>query len=147
MTKPTSEDLSYLAGIIDGEGTFNIYRKQVRDRWKYTARIYVVNTDKRLIDWLQETFGGLVYARTHSQWKTRYEWIIEGTATDALLSSIHSRLIIKRDQCRVVQDFRATMRNRRPITESDYQLRSSLYDLLRQLNARNTPLPRVAIDA
>ena len=71
------QQIIYLAGIMDGEGTFNIGHHNKSSR-HLNSRIYVVNTDERLINWLHTHFGGLIYSRNskgNPHWKTKFEWI------------------------------------------------------------------------
>jgi len=59
MAAPTEFEWSYLAGILDGEG--NIFLQIKSDRAKTCAlniRVRIANTDKDLMDWIQEKFGG-----------------------------------------------------------------------------------------
>ena len=49
------QDVIYLAGIMDGEGSFYIGQDAKRER-NFNSRIVIVNTDIKLIDWLHKTF-------------------------------------------------------------------------------------------
>ena len=66
----TVAQLAYLAGIIDGEGSIYIGNFSCNKKTKvpyYQTNIQVTNTDKTLIDWLFDIFGGLVTTRTKKQ--------------------------------------------------------------------------------
>jgi len=133
--------LSYLAGIMDGEGTFYI---GVNGN-KFNSRMYVVNTDERLIEWLKNTFGGLVYKRNslkNPQWKTRYEWIIEKSRIDPICKAVIPFLIIKRDQAELMINFRQTFtKNRRPkITDEIRINRLAFCENMKKLNHRSSSL-------
>ena len=58
---------SYLAAIIDGEGTIAINKHNKPGRagvnQSYAVEMTVVNTDKRLMDFLIKNFGGQYYTR------------------------------------------------------------------------------------
>ena len=105
----TEPQLAYLAGIVDGEGCVNIYRGGKRPRMDYAGRIYVVSTDRCLIDWLQGLFGGMTYTRrVREGYKPKHEWVVERRMTDAIISGILPYVVIKRDQLELLQRFNAT---------------------------------------
>ena len=52
ITIPIEPDLSYIAGIVDGEGSIRFHRER--------PFIAIYNTDTRLMDWLQKKLGGHV---------------------------------------------------------------------------------------
>jgi len=141
----TVSQLAYLAGIIDGEGCINIYRSGKYPRTDYSIRIYVVSTDKILIDWLQTTFGGLQYKReTRSGWKTKYEWIVERRLFDQLCNAVLPYIIIKKAQLELALRFRdsfgpLTHKSNGQIMPLSPQIRAFRYECfveMRRLNGR-----------
>lgn len=54
------ERFAYLAGLIDGEGTITITRhtQQNRRTYQYKPFVWVVNTDKKMIEFVVENFVG-----------------------------------------------------------------------------------------
>ena len=90
----SSETLAYFAGILDGEGYIRTDPKHIC--------IQIVNTDKNLIDWLHNVFGGTVSFRNmkdkpncKDQWKwhlTRKDRVLN------LLYHIYPLLIVKREK-------------------------------------------------
>jgi len=138
----TEAQLAYLAGIIDGEGSFYIGITKNR---KFNCRIYVVNTNEDLIKWLKETFGGLIYKRTsikNPHWKTRYEWVLDKTAIDPVCQQIIPYLIIKKKHAEIMIDFRNSfIKGKRPvITEYILAFRRACHEEIKKLNHR-TSLP------
>lgn len=97
------EDMAYLAGILDGEGTIGIYYHEKRN--SYRVKISVVNTYKPLIDWIASVFGGYIYQRNHMKWKTRYEWHL-GEDSIELIRSLIPFLKVKKEQAIIAVDFR-----------------------------------------
>jgi len=96
----------YLAGIIDGEGHF--YRPFVKKGNSESGygepRLIVANTDKALIDWLAENFGGYVYAQKkqkehHIQ---AYQWVVAGQRAVMIASMVSPFLIVKKEQVKKV---------------------------------------------
>lgn len=131
-------ELAYLAGIIDGEGSFYIGCT----RSKFNSRLYVVNTDIKVIQWLKNTFGGLTYKRNslkNPQWKTRYEWIIEKAKIDSFCKKIIPYLIIKKEHANIMIKFRSTFQEiRRPVPIETMSLRFELMNELKKLNHRSS---------
>jgi len=92
------EDMSYLAGLVDGEGCFylansrnghGIYHRQ--------PRIIVSNTNKDVMDWLKDNFGGYVTTtyKKNPKHKTMYQWIVVGQRALMLANWLKPLLIIK----------------------------------------------------
>ena len=51
--------IAYLAGLIDGEGTVNLYKnKDAFEKWR--PHFFITNNSEKLISWLKNTFGGVV---------------------------------------------------------------------------------------
>ena len=105
--KWTDIELSYLAGIIDGEGCFCI---TIPDGKNHTLRMFVMSTSKCLIDYLYKTYGGFQYSRKkeNSTWKIRHEWFVDTKILDELLPLLKPFLIIKKEQCEIAITFRKT---------------------------------------
>jgi hypothetical protein len=90
------EDLIYLAGIIDGEGSIGISPNGA----SYIIKLQVYNNSLVLIKWVQKTFGGTIYTtepkkKAHARSYT-VRWL--GTAAVPLLRKVKSFLKIKRKQ-------------------------------------------------
>ena len=155
-------DISYLAGIIDGEGSIYIGNFSCNKTTKlpyYQTNIQVANTDKRLIDWLKETFGGLVNTRTRKQTpinsrKTVYMWTISGDRLTHICEEILPYLICKKRQAEIMLKMRATFETGSPnrLSLETRHLRESLMNEMRSLHIRTHsyknkgPLPRITID-
>lgn len=133
--------LAYLAGIIDGEGTF--YIGITNKGRKFNSRIYVVNTNEELIKWLKDTFGGLIYKRTsksNPQWKTRYEWVLDKSAIDTVCHLLIPYLIIKKKHAEIMIDYRNSfIKGKRPVI-SEYILafRKACHEQIKILNHRTS---------
>ena len=134
----TNTKLAYLAGIIDGEGCFNIYRSGKRPRVDYALRVQIMNTSEALTDWLIANFGGTVIKRpSNFGWKTRYEWFFCKSQIDELIVLTLPYLVIKTKQAQVALAFRKTFLVREhPLSAKTRELRESLYLQMRVLNAK-----------
>ena len=114
MPSWTDTELAYLAGIIDGEGCFSI--STVRKH--HGARLDVVNTNARLIDWLHQRFDGTVIFRDHPgdhvwKWKPSFTWTLCGRNMMDVLTAIAPFMIIKDAQARLLLEYLETVR---PVT-------------------------------
>ena len=131
--------LAYAAGIIDGEGSFYIGCNKSLNN-KFNSRVYVVNTDIRLIQWLKQTFGGLTYSRKsikNQNWKTKYEWILEKSRIDEFCHKILPYLIIKKQHAEIMIKFRKTFRKQsRPVPQDILTTRFECLQNLKKLNHR-----------
>lgn len=105
--KWTDIQLSYLAGIIDGEGCFCITKPGNKT---HVIRLFVMNTFKPLIDYLYKTYGGFQYSRKKENrtWKIRHEWFVDSQILDELLPLLKPFLINKKKHCDIAITFRKT---------------------------------------
>lgn len=115
MSKQTK--VAYAAGIIDGEGSFSIskqysrrkdiYNTKVKKCW-HRLRIQICNTNKEVLYWFKETFGGLVFeTKPTVTGKPVYHWnlgIVEQNTENFLLAII-PYLIIKKQQALLALEF------------------------------------------
>lgn len=121
-------DYAYLAGLFDGEGhitltkskpaegalrkyvgkTHTTFRPARVASWQFCLNIGITNTDKRLINWLEEKFGGTHYTdKRHQQnWKSAYRWRLLGRShQERVLLAILPYMVIKREQASLALDF------------------------------------------
>lgn len=159
--KPT--DIAYLAGIIDGEGSIYIGNFSCNPKTKipyYQTNIQVTNTDKALIDWLKNTFGGLISTRTRKQMpansrKQVYIWTITGERLTHLCEEILPYLICKKRQAQIMLKMRETFELsycNQTLPRDILYIRQALMDEMRSLHVRTHSyknkghLPRITID-
>ena len=62
-------DIKYLAGFFDGEGCVEINPNKIQDR------ISVVNTNKIILECIQETFGGTIYSKKIFGLSKKPQWV------------------------------------------------------------------------
>lgn len=111
MTKISERDLGYIAGIVDGEGCITIVkqapnklRKEKNSRYGIVCQ--VANTDKRLIDWLHDCFGGSIrITEKREKWRTAWTWAIRSTQAFKFLKLIRDYSLIKQNQIDLVIEF------------------------------------------
>lgn len=151
----TIAQVAYLAGIIDGEGSIYIgnFSSNPKTGSKYyQTNIEITNTDKNLMDWIVNTFGGRLNTYTAKQLpknsrRTVYRWIATGERVTHLAEILLPYLIAKKRQCEIMIKMRETYK---PITgvirgvqgiqilDGDLlALRQSYFDEMRSLHCRN----------
>ena len=100
-------ELSYLAGLIDGEGCFLIRRVGT----SLQARVTIANTAKSVMDWLKNTFGGCWWEtqRPEENHKNLFTWEMSGKLIQKLLPQIFPYLIIKQEPAKIILEFLSTL--------------------------------------
>jgi hypothetical protein len=88
------DKLSYLAGIIDGEGHF--YKSRSGNH--YYPRIVVEQKEKALIDWLKNNYGGNVTFQHRPNGNEIYRWVLQSKQAIELANKIKHLLIVKKSQ-------------------------------------------------
>ena len=114
MRAPTEIEKAYLAGIIDGEGSFIIYLKsggKRPDRKFHRCMLSVANTDHDLILYMQDLLGGRIGqtqgALAHH--RTVYRLVVEGRTLSDVTLSVLPYLRVKRRQADLVLEMLRTM--------------------------------------
>jgi hypothetical protein len=113
----TDAELSYLAGIIDGEGTITVFHPKSRPATVFEQIVTVETTSKILTDWLVIHFGGQVYFRERpinlpqgiQSKRSRWKWTLRKSEIDNIVPAILPFLVIKHEQAELMIEFRALM--------------------------------------
>lgn len=101
---------SYLAGIIDGEGTISIYRfsRKGATSTHHMLVIVVATTTPRLMVWLRRRFGGSFTARTPKPPRRKFwRWVIYQENAGQVLRACLPYLIVKSRHARLGLKFLA----------------------------------------
>lgn len=140
-TKWEIEKIIYLAALIDGEGSISIeiQSKSVRHSRKidyYSLRLLVINTCKKLMDWLQQSFGGNVRTRKKIEGrKTCYVWSIFSHNAAELLTTCKPYMIIKKNHALIFEEFASTMsRAHWRVPKEVMEKRKELYHKMKHTN-------------
>ena len=151
--------LSYLAGIMDGEGTISMCDKRImkrkskgirktkkvyRARVNFSTTVTICNTDLRLIEWLVANFGGGVShsKRQHEHWKSKITWIMPIKEISKILTAILPYLVLKKEQATLMIEARKSFdENLRQLQTTDevYNRRLEICQLIRCHNQRILP--------
>lgn len=137
-----STNLSYLAGIVDGEGCISLEK---RENNNYRIVISVANTDGRLIDWIFENFGGRIKIHNRGEiHKKSWKWIITGQKAISLIKDIIPFLIVKKNQAELILlldgkyiNYGRGKQELRGVPTEIMEERSNLYIKLRDLKKEN----------
>ncbi len=138
----TETELAYLAGILDGEGCLCIHHRTNRGRLSHAANISVVNTNARLIRWIQKRFGGGTRLREWNNGKYKDSWtwsLCGGAEITAVLTAILPYLVIKQEQAELILEFCTTHKSRGGVpklTDEVIQRRAQMKARLSVLNRK-----------
>jgi len=117
------EKFAYLAGIIDGEGSMHIrtLRTKTKRKYQFLPDIVVCNTDKRIIDWLYDNFGGRKSIRvsTNNNWKDRYYWFSNSMNVENIIKYIDKYIVIKKNHLKQFKRFYRLFRYSYPKDKSN----------------------------
>ena len=144
--------ISYLAGIIDGEGTIRINRcagdKTLRQLKRknpiHAGQISVGMTSKDVCDLLQSVLGGSVREeRVPDGRKVIYRWAITSRPmVIAALNKLMPYLIVKKEQAQAVLEFCEYWPEKNvhlALTPQELQRREDAFRKVRKLNAVGAP--------
>lgn len=105
--------MAYLAGAMDGDGSFSICKSMQGDRSPlYYPVIQLSNACEKIIDVLKETFGGRKHerqpyiAKDGGSRRTNYHWMIQRqTSCLPMLEKIIPYLILKKERAEHLMKF------------------------------------------
>jgi hypothetical protein len=150
---PNRDALIYLAAIVDGEGGLIISKHTSNHKrgYNYQARLEISNTDIRLVNWIENIFGGRIAVYSAKQTpknsrKTSYRWVCEGKRLTHVCELIYPFSIIKKEQIDIILKIRYSMQ--KPtiskgqcgvplLDESVLAYRHELYLALKKLHCRS----------
>lgn len=99
---------AYMAGLMDAEGCFSIYKVALKPsgRLVYQPRIVISSVDLPLIKWLVATFGGFYTSHVPKKGRVWYQWNRNGrkSATE-FLSDIIPYLRVKKQEALILKKF------------------------------------------
>ena len=154
----TKADIGWLAGFLDGEGSFMIL---VADRYGYRSwycSVAASSTSTRLLDRCKELAGGYITSKFKPKGKAKMSqiWTLKGLPLDDLLPKLLPYLIEKREQAGILLALRRETQhgNRKGehgvnTADSDtHRRREEMRMAVRALNHRgDTPIPHERVKA
>ena len=90
---------AYVAGIIDGEGSIDLYKTSAaKEKPRYALRVAVGITNEWMPQFLKFNFGGSIHCIVHStpKHKNCWLWVIQARQAGKFLSLIIPYLQLKR---------------------------------------------------
>jgi excisionase family DNA binding protein len=102
------EELSYLAGIVDGDGSIMIKKIKRKVSPDYRAHFKVTMVCEPLVRFVHETLGGrfVPCKNTNSNHRATFSVEMEGPRAEAALVKLLPYLKLKKEQAQVVLNFR-----------------------------------------
>lgn len=150
----SASDLGWTAGIVDGEGCINVWKRSRKGRtcrhpgWQ--VRVTVGNNDPRIINRLSTVFARLhpyTCSREPSRRRARsYSWLVAARAALIFLRVIQPYLISKAEQAALAIELQTRITNQvglqassgighgRHLSTAEILTRERLYDDMRELN-------------
>ena len=107
-TSTTSEQRSYVAGFLDGEGCLSVAWIRGSAVGLYIT-VNVTNTYLPILEDLKEVWGGNVVTIRNTEpgrWKQKYRWEVGGKYADRLLREVCPFLKVKAAQAALLLSFR-----------------------------------------
>jgi len=97
----TETELAYAAGIVDGEGSVCLIRS--RPGRFPSPQVSVCSTDRELVDWFKERFGGTIVCkkRRFAHHSDAYDWKLIDRNALRFLSMVRPYLTLNRKFARV----------------------------------------------
>jgi hypothetical protein len=135
----TPEELAYLAGFIDGEGSLQIQRRIHRNEFGewlgYSIYLDVGQTRRDILEYLKEQAGGGCIHHKPSVGNRKQSWMLRIMGSQALkfVSQIRPYLRVKSEIADVFLRFPMTGRK---TTDEQRQIKDALFLRARELNHR-----------
>lgn len=116
LNKLTPAEISYIAGIVDGEGCITISRgrnRATRGGYDYRGVICITNTSLKLMDWISERIDAKYYGRENGGklsifQKKIFNIVLQGTRSYVLADFLLPFLVIKKDKAACVIELHST---------------------------------------
>lgn len=101
---------AYLAGLIDGEGYLGIQKNKKEQNvggYGYIGVIKICMTDKALIKWLKDSFGGYFHERKgKGNRQDSYDWTLRNERNiKPFLDKVYPYLKVKKKQADILKKF------------------------------------------
>lgn len=144
---------AYLAGLIDGEGSLSIYRRNSNQTIKpftFSPVFKIGMTGKssaEIIRHIHQKYGGEIWIRDYDNgYKPCTMLAIRGKEVLNILKDIFPFLIVKKSQARIIYEYFSGSMSQKKwksqiMPDHEYIRRMRLYELIRDLNKKGTRKP------
>ena len=143
----------YLAGLLDGEGSLSLARRNHRDRSiEYSVRVAVYNCDRAVLEAVKKSWGGHLASvgPRHPEWRAAHSLIWTNSAAAGVLRALAPHLRVKARHAAALLRFQAHVnesgRSRDSagrllsITEREQRIRARFHAQLKSMNHRGSPV-------
>src|SRR5690349_13530687 len=112
----TIAEAAYMAGLMDGEGTFFIGNYSNTRNGFFQTVLKICSTDKCMIEWVYNTFGGWMSEYTSKQRAINckspvFTWAATGDRLTHICEIILPYLTAKKEQSMILLEMRKTYHN------------------------------------
>lgn len=110
-----TEKDAYLAGIIDGEGSFIIIARKAKQCISYKPSIEINNTSKELIDWIDNNYEGMSLPNPilKDRCKPIWTWVANHQHVIPIIDKVFPYLVIKKEQALLVKELAMSVNPKR----------------------------------
>lgn len=143
MKPITDVEAAYIAGMVDGEGSLGIYKKEPPGRnVSYAVAFNITNTNMEVLRWIKDKLGaGKIDPRPgrKKQHKPVHQLIFETEEITPILLRIKNHLIVKIEQAELVLQFIAETRpacNNNGLTIEEVIAKDVLFRAMKRLTVR-----------
>ncbi len=145
---PTHDDYVYLACFLDCEGCCQIRRAKYKHHsFTHTARLFVCNTYKPIIEEFHTIFGGTIelHPPQNPNWRMHYRWVIYGRQIAELAPLILPFSRVKHAQLELLLKFQNRVdayggsRRSGGVADEEIAWRQEQMDQMKVLNRRGSP--------
>lgn len=133
----STQELAYLAGIIDGEGTISISTDNKPTGYSvFILRLTISNSNVDLINWCLDrvSFKIQEYNRGNPKWNTQYILTLQSQEAKELIKLVYPYLVVKKAQAEAALEF--PLNGSRKYTNEERQDRQTICANLKTLNRR-----------
>lgn len=126
------EILPYVAGLMDGEGSITIgiskpsKKKQLKSP-SHWLQVGITNTNRELIGWLYEKFGGHISDNSHSPSRKKqrpcWAWRVMSNEAKDFLVSLYPYLRVKKRQAELAIAFQEERSGKTSKTPTEDQIK------------------------
>jgi hypothetical protein len=126
-------DATYAAGFFDGEGCVAIRKRT--DPLQYQLVAIVGNTDKGVLEWWVERFGGSLYTKkadARPKHRQMFVWETRSKKAATFLEQIRPYVRVKGNQIDAALEFQRTIgSNNRPVPDHVIAQREMFYQAMK----------------
>jgi hypothetical protein len=128
----------YIAGFVDGEGCFSIYKhqdKRIGKGYTYFPKFSIRNTNKYILTLIKKELGGRVFVSSKGNDKSRVVYGLEIQDLETIecaINKIDAHLILKKKQAEILLKYCKIRKEGKNYSKKE----EKLYNKIKELNKR-----------